>query len=65
MSLASSREVFDWLWLAGLHEIGDAELGDCADGAAEGGADDNTAEVFGFLLPRDFRPGMLQDAITR
>jgi hypothetical protein len=31
--------MFDRLRLAGLDKIGDTEFGDCADGSAEGGAD--------------------------
>jgi hypothetical protein len=54
MSFAGSGEVFDWLRLAGLDEIGNAELGDCADRAAEGGAGHDAAEMFGFLLGHDF-----------
>jgi hypothetical protein len=53
MSFAGSGEMFDWLWLAGLDEIGNAELGDCADRAAEG-ADHDAVEMFGFLLGHDF-----------
>jgi hypothetical protein len=33
-----------------LDEIGNAELGDCADRAAEGGAGQDAGEIFGFLL---------------
>ena len=57
MSFAGSGEVFDWLRLADLDEIGNAELGDCADRAAEGGAGHDAGEMFGFLLGHDFRLG--------
>jgi hypothetical protein len=42
--------IFDGLRLAGLNEIGNAQLGDGADRAAEGGADEDARELFGFLL---------------
>jgi hypothetical protein len=64
MSFAGSGEAFDWLRLAGLDEIGNAELGDRADRATEGGADQNAAELFGFLLSHDFKRELLPDAIT-
>lgn len=54
MSFAGSGEVFDWLRLAALHEIGNAQLGDCADRAAEGGTGHDAAEMFGFLFGHDF-----------
>src|SRR5207237_8255546 len=50
---AGAGEMFDWLRLAGLNEIGNAELGDGADGAAERGADHKTTEMFGFLLSHE------------
>jgi hypothetical protein len=45
MRFAGAGEMCDGLRLAGLDEIGDAELGDGADRAAEGGADQNAAEL--------------------
>jgi hypothetical protein len=54
VSFAGFGEVFDGLRLAALDEVGDAELGDCADGAAEGGSVENAIELFGFLLGHDF-----------
>src|SRR5450631_2530488 len=54
MSLGGSSQVFDWLRLAGLDEIGNAELGDCADRAAEGSAVHDAGKVFGFLLGHEF-----------
>ena len=43
-------KMFDCLRPAGLDKIGNTELGDGADRTAEGGADQNAGEVFGFLL---------------
>jgi hypothetical protein len=37
-----------------LDEIGNAEFGDGADRATEGGADQDAAELFGFLLGHEF-----------
>jgi hypothetical protein len=54
MSFGGSGEVFDGLRLAGLNEIGNAELGDCANRAAEGGTRHDAVEMFGFLLGHDF-----------
>jgi hypothetical protein len=54
MSFGGFGEVFDGLRLATLDEIGDAEFGDCADSAAEGGAVENASELFSFLLGHDF-----------
>ena len=55
MRPAGTGEMFNRLRVAGLDEIGNAELGDCADCAAEGGADQDAGEVFGFLLGHDFQ----------
>jgi len=58
---AGAGKMFDWLRLAGLDEIGNAELGDGADRAAERGADQKAAEMLGFLLGHEVE----RDAITR
>jgi len=50
MRFAGAGEMCDGLRLAGLDEIGDAELGDGADRAAQGGADQDATELFGFSL---------------
>jgi hypothetical protein len=47
-------EVFDGLRLAGLMEIGNAELGDSANRAAEGATRHDAVEMFGSLLGHDF-----------
>lgn len=54
MSLTGSGQVFDGLRLAGFDEVGNAEFGDCADGAAEGCAVQDASELFRFLLGHDF-----------
>jgi hypothetical protein len=54
MSLAGFSEVFDGLWLTGLDEVDNAEFGDRADRAAEGGSVQNAIELFRFLLGHDF-----------
>jgi hypothetical protein len=46
--------MFDGLRLATLDEVGNAEFGDCANRAAEGGAVENASELFRFLLGHDF-----------
>ena len=53
MRFAGAGEMFDGLRLAGLDEIGNAELGDGADRAAEGSAGQDAAELLGFLLGQD------------
>jgi hypothetical protein len=55
MRFTGASEMFDRLRLAGLDEIGNAELGDCADCAAQGRADHDAGEAFGFLLGHDFQ----------
>jgi hypothetical protein len=54
MRFADTGEMFDGLRLASFDEIGNAELAAAADRAAEGGADQDTAEMFGFLLGHNF-----------
>jgi hypothetical protein len=54
MRFARAREMFDRLRLAGLDEVGNAEFGNRAHRAAERGAGQNAAEMFGFLLGHDF-----------
>ena len=54
MRFGGAGEMFDWLRLAGLDEIGNAELGDGVDRATEGGAGQHAAELFGFLLGHEF-----------
>jgi hypothetical protein len=54
MSFAGFGEVLDGLRLATLDEVGDAEFGDRADRAAEGGAVQDASELFRFLLGHDF-----------
>jgi hypothetical protein len=46
--------VFDGLRLVGLMEIGNAELGDSANRAAEGATRHDAVEMFGSLLGHDF-----------
>ena len=64
VSFAGFSEVFDGLRLAGLDEVGNAEFGNCADGATR-------AAPFRMRLSCSvscwamISPGMLGDAITR
>src|SRR5579872_6685995 len=45
MGCSGAGKMFDRLWLADMDEIGNTELGDCADRATEGSADQNAGEV--------------------
>jgi hypothetical protein len=54
MSFAGLGEVFYGLRLAALDEVGNAELGDCADCATDGGSVKDAIELFCFLLGHDF-----------
>jgi hypothetical protein len=54
MRFAGAGEILDVLRLAGLNEIGNAELGDAADRAAERSTVQDAAELFGFLLGHNF-----------
>src|ERR1700723_360070 len=65
VSFAGAGEMFDGLRLAILDQIGNAELGDATDRAAEGGADQHAIELLGFLLSHNLSPGVSRDAITR
>jgi hypothetical protein len=49
MRFAGARQMFNRLGPAGLDEIGNAKLGDGADGAAQGRANQDAAEVFSFF----------------
>ena len=55
MRFGAAGEMFDGLRRAGLDQIGNAEFGDGADRAAEGGAGQDAAELFGFSLGHDFQ----------
>lgn len=54
VSFAGFGEVLYGLRVAGLDEVGNAEFGDRADRAAEGGAVEDAIELFSFLLGHDF-----------
>ena len=50
VSFGGAGQMIDWLRVAGLDKIGNAELGDGADRAAEGGAGQNPCKLLVFLL---------------
>lgn len=54
VSFAGFGEVFYGLRLAALDEVGNAEFGDRADRAAEGGPVEDAIELFSFSLGHDF-----------
>ena len=50
MRFSAPGKMFNRLWLAAMDKIGNTEFGDGAERTAEGGADQDSGEVFRFTL---------------